>query len=211
MRALPDITALQSLGDMARGLRASLQKRQTKISEEILTLEDEEEECTLTSELFRNLIDKEVTEGVQAVESLLTEGLQTVFDDQDLRVQAKVDTQRGKVSVDLFTVQTHPNGRTTTGLSKDTFGGSVTTVQSVLLRIIVALRRDLRRLFLMDETMPAFDGNYVTNMGNFLRLLCERLHLDILLVTHDPGLADTATRAYLIALRDGAASFVKVR
>ena len=211
MRGLPNISALQSLGDVARGRRGALLERKERINTEILNLEDEEEECNLTSELFRKLIDKEVTEGVQAVESLLTEGLQTVFDDQDLRVTAKVDTQRGKVSVDLFTVQVHPNQRKTTGLSREAFGGAVTTVQSVLLRIIVALRRELRPLFLMDETMPAFDGNYVTNMGNFLRLLCERLGLDILLVTHDPGLMETATRAYLIALRDGAASFTKVR
>jgi ABC-type thiamine transport system ATPase subunit len=156
----------------------------------------------LVQTLLQQLIDKEVTVGVQAVEKLHTEGLQAVFGDQDLSVKSVVEVQRGKVSVDLITVQKQL-GHEVEGLSNDSFGGAVATVQSVLLRIIILLRRGLRPLLLLDETLPAFDHNYVLNMGAFLSTLCQRLKMDILLVTHNPALVEAADHSYRLVRRNG--------
>jgi hypothetical protein len=179
--------------------------------EDIVRLEAEGQLLDLVTELFRHLIDQEVTLGVQAVEKLETEGLQTVFDDQDLRVRADVEVQRGKVSVDLVTVQKDADGSEVEGLSNDAFGGAVSTVQSVLLRLIILVRRGLRPLLLLDESLPAFDSNYVINMGRFLSVLCARLGVDILLVTHNPALVEAADRAYRIGRRGGVVRFERVR
>ena len=84
------------------------------------------------------------------------------------------------------------------------------TVQSVLLRIIVLLRRDMRPLLLLDESLPAFDAHYVTNMGRFLSLLCKRVGMDILLVSHNPALVEAADKAYTIQIKDGASIFKEV-
>jgi len=166
-------------------------------------LESEETLLAMVQALLQKLIDQEVTSGVQAVEQLQTEGLQAVFGDQDLRVRSEIDLQRGKVSVDLITVQKHPDGHDIEGVSGDSFGGAVTTVQSILLRVLILLRRGLRPLLLLDETLPAFDTNYVVNMGSFLSKLCERLKMDILLVTHNEALVEAADRAYRLVNKNG--------
>lgn len=210
MQTLPSITSLRSRVDRAVGLRDGVASRLNSVNSDIKELENEEALLDLVSGLLRQLIDREVTVGVQAVEKLQTEGLQTVFSDQDLNVKAQVEVQRGKVSVDLVTSQKHPGGIEVEGLSNDAFGGAVATVQSILLRIIIILRRGLRRVLLLDESLPAFDGNYVSNMGSFLSVLCSRLDLDILLVTHNPTLVEAADRAYRITKTDGAAWFVLV-
>jgi hypothetical protein len=213
---LPDlptdaVSNLRSRLDRAKGFRDAVEVRLDDTKVEIQRLEAEEELLDIVAGLFRTMIDAEVTEGVKAVEHLQTEGLQAVFDDQDIKVRAEVELQRGKVSVDLVTVQTLPDGTIMEGGSQDAFGGAVTTVQSVLMRAIVLLRRGMLPLLLLDESLPAFDDNYVTNMGRFLSGLCDRLDMDILLVTHNQVLVEASQRAYRIHNVGGKARFKELR
>lgn len=197
--------------DVLRGRRDAAATRLARVRDEVVRLEGEEEVADLSGGVLRTLIDDEVTLSVKAVEDLLTDGLRAVFEDQDLSVRAEVDVQRGKVSVDLVTVQRQADGTVTEGLSREAFGGAVTTVQSVLLRTIVIVRRGLRPVMFLDESLPAFDANYVGNMGAFLRSLCAKLGLDILLVSHNPAMVEAADRAYRIIKTDGRATFRRLR
>ena len=205
------IRAARSSLDVLRGGRDAATVRLSRASAEVSRLEGEEEVADLAGGVLRTLIDDEVTLSVKAVEGLLTDGLRAVFDDQDLSVRADVDVQRGKVSVDLVTVQRQADGTVTEGLSREAFGGAVTTVQSVLLRTIVIVRRGMRPVLFLDESLPAFDANYVGNMGAFLRSLCGKLGMDILLVSHNPAMVEAADRAYRIVKADGRATFRRLR
>ena len=211
MRALPPIDHLRSKVDKLVGARDTVLRQVTATKTAIRGLETEGELLALVQAALRTLIDREVTAGVQAVEKLLTEGLQAVFTDQDLKVESEVTVSRGKVSVDLMTVQTLADGTVFKGLSSDAFGGAVTTVQSVLLRIIVMRRRGLRPFLLLDESLPAFDSNYVYNRGAFLALVCQRLGIDILLVTHNPAMVESASKAYRIVRSKTGARFEVMR
>tara|TARA_B100001057_G_scaffold11248_1_gene10700 strand:- start:440 stop:1084 length:645 start_codon:yes stop_codon:yes gene_type:complete len=200
-------TSLRSRLDRVVGRRDEVTRRVEDCQNVIQGLNDEEHLCQLVAELFRQLIDAEVNAGVQAVESLLTEGLSAVFADQQISVRSEVGVSRGKVSVDLITTQKQADGTISEGSTIDAFGGAVTTVQSVLLRLIVVMRRGLRPVLLLDESLPAFDANYVDAMGKFLRLLCERMGVDILLVTHNPALVEASHRAYRIRRTPKGAKF----
>jgi hypothetical protein len=197
--------------DRAVALRDDAERRLSDTTKEIKRLEEEEVLLDLVSELFRRLIDKEVTTGVKAVEKLQTTALQSVFTDQDLRVEATVDVVRGKVSVDLATVHKRGDGSVVKGLSTEGFGGSVTTVESTLLRIIVIIRRGLRPLLLLDEALPAFDADYIVNVGRFLEALCQRLGMDVLMVTHNTALMESIDNGYRIVRRKHGATFEKYR
>jgi len=205
------ITTLRSSLSRAEGRRDALAERLESTQEEIRELESEDELLDLVVNLFRTLIDNEVTENARAVERLITEGLQAVFEDMDLRVRADIELQRGKVSVDLVTVQKQADGNETEGASTDAYGGSVSTLESVLLRIIVVLRREMRPLLLLDESLGAVAEHYVPNVGKFLSLMADRLDMDVLAVTHNATLVEAADKAYRIRKVDGAASFKEVR
>lgn len=211
MKALPSIDHLRSRVDRLVGARDAAVKRLTTTKTAIRDLEDEGELIALVQGVLRTLIDKEVTEGIQVVDRLLTEGLQAVFHDQKLSVKSEVSISRGKVSVDPITIHERDDGTVIKGVSSDAFGGAVATVQSVLLRIIVMKRRGLRPLLLLDESLPAFDAGYVCNMGEFLQLICERLDIDILLVTHNPALVDASNRAYRIVRTKSGARYEVIR
>lgn len=198
--------------DLARteALRDSAQTALSSSKRQVLTLEAEEEVLDRVADLFRTLIDREVVDNAKTVESLLTEGLQAIFDDLDLSVRSEIDIQRGKVAVDLITVQKQADGTITEGASTDVYGGSVATVQSVLLRIVVLNRRGLRPLLLLDESLAAVSEHYVPRVGQFLSVLSKRMGLDVLAVSHNPSLVEAANNAYRINKKDGKASFRKI-
>lgn len=211
MNVIPPIDGLRDKVSRAVGRREAVEFDLQDTQKRIKLLEREEILLDLTAAYIRKLIDEEVTVGVQAVERLLTEGLQAVFTDQDLRVRADVDVQRGKVAVNLVTIQKQPDGTEIECSGMDMFGGAVLTLESILLRVIIILRRALRPILLLDESLPAIDGPYVSNMGNFLRTLCARLGMDILLVTFSPALVESADTAYRIKKSNGSIQFEETR
>ena len=198
--------------DLARieALRESAQASLRKAQAQVYTLEAEAEVLERVADLFRPLIDREVMDNAKTVESLLTEGLQAIFDDLDLSVRSEIAVQRGKVAVDLITVQKRSDGTVVEGSSVEAYGGSVATVESVLLRIVVLNRRGLRPLLLLDESLAAVADHYVPRVGQFLALLSERMGLDVLAVSHNPALVEASTTAYRISNKDGEASFRKI-
>jgi DNA repair ATPase RecN len=175
------------------------------------TLDANVELLDRVADLFRVLIDQEVVANAKTVEDLLTEGLQAIFDDLDLSVRSEVDVQRGKVSVDLVTIQKESDGTIIEGSSTDAYGGSVSTIQSVLLRVVVVSRRGLKPLLLLDESLGAVAEHYVPRVGQFLSVLCSRMSLDILAVSHNPALIEAADTAYRIAKKGNSATLKRLR
>ena len=174
-------------------------------------LQDRTELLDLVASLLRTMIDGEITEGVKAIELLQSEGVRAVFDDQDISVRAEVEVSRGKVNVSLVTTQVKENGDVIEGGSLEGFGGAVSTVQSILLRLALVVRRGLRPVLFLDESLPAFDERYVLNMALFLKTLCRKMGVDILLVTHNPALVDAADHAYRIKRDKGFSTFQRIR
>lgn len=180
-----------------------------RAEDRLFSLEKELVVLDRVADLFRGLIDKEVVDNARVAQDLLTEGLKAVFDDLDVSVRTDVDIQRGKVSVELVTIQKDASG-VIEGPSVDAYGGSIATVQSVLLRIVVTHRRGLRPLILLDESLAAVAEHYVPRVGRFLRILSQRLGIDILAVSHSQTLVEEADHAYRIQKVNGEATFREI-
>lgn len=209
--ALPDLTRVRAAANKAMGLRDALDAQIAENDARIRELENEEELLDLVATLLRRLIDAEVTDGVKAVERLQTEGLREIFHDQGLSVRAEVEESRGKVSVTLLTGRERKDGTTVWGVADQSFGGSILTVQSILMRITVIYRRDMRHLLLLDETLVAVANKYVDRAARFLSSLCRRLGLDVLLITHDEAIVSAAHRAYFVSYVRDRAQFREVK
>ena len=204
-RFLMGIEDLKKRSTALRHNRDHLRSQKDRLTSEITQLEAREEILALSSELLKKLIDSEVVQGVKSIESLISEGLQAVFHDQKIGLRAEVEEKRGKVNVSFVTSQNGIEGKTL-----DAFGGAVSTVQSILLRLAIILKRGLRPLLLLDESLPAFDSGYIHLMADFLSTLCHRLGVSILLVTHNPNLVDAAHLSYKISRSGASAKLTKI-
>lgn len=206
----PELTDVRAKLHKALGLRDALEQQIDENKARVKELENEEELLELVANLIRRLIDGEVTDGVKAVEKLQSEGLAEIFYDQDLSVRAEVEESRGKVSVTLLTQRRLKDGTVVEGVADQSFGGSVLTMQSILMRATVIFRRDMRPVLFLDETLAAVANKYLDRAAKFLSKLCERLDLDILLISHDEALINAAKNAYVVSDEGGKARFRKL-
>ena len=155
--------------------------------------------------ILDKLAEDEVTQGVSAYVSLLEEGLKAIFPEQEVGLQAEVLKIRGKVSVKLKTTFKGQDGLMVEGEGLESFGGAVATIQSLLLRVSLILKRNLRPLLILDETFPSVDSGRSEILVGFLKVLCHRLGMDILCISHDSTIAEGADIGYRVtATKSGA-------
>ena len=211
MTSLPDITSVLSRYDRLCGQRQVSESTIRQLESSVLSLEKRVSEGEMITALFRTMMDSEISDTITQVDQLLTEGMSVVFPDQDLSVTSEVSTFRGKVGISTTTRSKYKDGSVIEGKSGDAFGGAINTVQSVLLRVFVILKRGLRPVIVMDETLAAIEGEYIVQMASFLSTLSERFGFDILLITHDPRLVDCSDHAYRIVNKNGKATYKKLK
>lgn len=142
-------------------------------------------------ELYKHLLDKYVHRYAESFSEIVTEGLQSIFYDQDLEFDVVVDQKHGKVWVDFETVQQGHRGQ-----SLESFGGGVSSVQSLLLRLLVLLKKKLARYLILDESLGALSEEYVENAGQFIKKMCRELDVNVLLITHNKAFLEHADNSY---------------
>lgn len=161
---------------------------QTKIED----LQKEDVLLEKVSELFKHLLNKYVYEYAESFSEIVTEGLQSIYHDQDVGLDIEVEQKRGKVYANFVIVS---NGER--GDPLKSFGGGVSSVVSLLMRVLVVLKAGMARYLILDESLASLSEHYVEPCGDFLRKLCAELDVNILLVTHNQDFVDQADTAYL--------------
>jgi DNA repair ATPase RecN len=190
------VRQLQNSAIRLKSVRDQLTTELVSKEEEIAELTRRQEVLTKVSELYRVLMDQMVMGQVRTIEAIVSEGLRTIFFDQDLSFKAEVGTSRGKVSVDFFICQGDPEKGGIKGPPLDAFGGGPTSIASLILRILTLLRLKRKRILLLDETLAAVSDDYIEATGQFLQKLAEGSELSLLMVTHKPAFLDHASRSY---------------
>lgn len=208
---MPDFSEGISRYDRIVGQRQSAQRDVSLIKDQIAALDARITDGEMVVSLFRSLMDAEISDTITQIDKLLTEALAAVFPDQRLSVKSEVQIVRNKVGINMLTQSAYDDGSIVEGQAGDSFGGAVNTVQSLLLRIFVILKRGLRPVLVMDETLPAIEGDYIVQMASFLSILSQRFGFDILLITHNPSLVDSADHAYRIQNKNGYATYKKIK
>jgi hypothetical protein len=160
--------------------------------------------------LLEKISEEEVEKGINTYIALLDEGLKAIFPEQEVGLKAEIDKVRGKVSVRLKTTFKGADGLEIESESLDAFGGAVATIQSLLLRVALILKRGLRPLLVLDETFAPVDENRIPLLVDFLKVLCNKLDMDILCVSHNSVLTDNADIAYRIKPTANGAVFEKI-
>jgi len=192
-------------------LKQTTLKRVSDLETEVSFLEADLDQKIEAGLILDKLAEDEVQRGVATYASLLEEGLRAIFPEQQVGLKPEVTKLRGKVAVKLKTTFKGQDGIEVESDEIDAFGGAVTTIQSLLLRISLILKRDLRPLLILDETFPAVDGDRVEILVNFLKVLCERLGMDILCITHDQSIAEGADIGYRIAPSSEGAKLKRIK
>lgn len=182
----------------ARGLVMRFRETQAEILElEKLTLSVDEAIGVLNS-----YADSRQETLQSKIETLVTEGLQTVFGD-DLSFHA-ISKQQGKLAATEFVIRSKVGDDEIETPIMDARGGGVAAVAGFLLRVILLLlRTDARHVLFLDESFAQLSAEYEPRLAEFLRELVDRTGIQIVLVTHSDAYTDAADKIYRFALKDG--------
>jgi DNA repair exonuclease SbcCD ATPase subunit len=161
--------------------------------QEVKDLGDKIDKLLKVGELFKMLMDRLVMDQLTSIKSIVTEGLQTIFFDQDLSFEAEVTTRRNLINVDLL-LRDRSEGFQ--GPPLGNFGGGPISVSSLILRLISLRRLKRRPVLFLDETLSMVSEEYIDATGQFLQKLASTTGVDILLVTHNPAFLDHADIGY---------------
>jgi hypothetical protein len=190
------IQGLRTKATKLKTLRDQLTRDLDEKEREIVSLSARQEVLTKVTELFRVLMDHMIMGQVQILEQVITEGLRTIFHDQDLSFKAELSSKYNKVSVEFFICSGDPENGGIKGSPLDSFGGGPSSIASLILRLLTLLRLNKGKVLLLDETLNAVSDDYIENTGQFIKKLSETTGIQILMVTHKLAYLDHSVTAY---------------
>lgn len=186
------------------GIYQNKLKQLKNIEKEVNDLYIEKNILEKAEKTLKFLLDKLVKKDLTSIENLITYGLKTVYSDRDLYFKTNIKEHGKKLWIDLQTFsgenRIDPNSQS-----------SVQVIESFLLRLLCIIKLKKAKLLLLDETFAAVDSGYIENLGQLINQLCEKLNMDVLLVTHNMGFLDYSNHAYRIEKTENTVKISKVK
>lgn len=151
------------------------------------------EACEEAAKLLAGYADERQEKVLNTIQEIASLGLSQVFDEPiELILKQVVKARRVEMVVNIKT------GELETSIM-EARGGGLAAVAGFLLRVCVLLfTPEARRLMFLDEVFAHLSEDYIERMAEFLRELCDKKDLQIILVTHQPEFAEAAEKVYRI-------------
>jgi hypothetical protein len=157
------------------------------------------------------------------IEGLVTRGLQVIFD-ESLSFRVVQAVKGGQATVDFVIRSVFDPGPQPDGKGGGTYGpvfvdtpvmdargGGMAAVTGFLLQLVVLLLTPgARRILFLDETFAHVSAEYRIRLGQFLREVCDKAGVQIVMVSHDPEYAELADAHYGLSLGSDGATQVAV-
>jgi DNA repair exonuclease SbcCD ATPase subunit len=187
-----EINNLEKLSNNLVFLRTENFDQQKRLEIEILKHEGDTAILSKVGNLFKHLLDSLLDEKKQEVQNLVTYGLKTVFNDQDLKFHIEIEPRASSVHTSFKTEQVG----VTQGDVLENFGGGIVNLESFLLRIITLFQTKLSSFLFLDESFANLSDDYSENCSLLLKNLCNQLGLTIFLITHNELMLNSADKVY---------------
>ena len=177
-------------------LSGMLNTRRDAVAKLELTIDASKKEQMLLDKVkavLSHLMESTSHKDLRGMDALVSYGLNTVYPEKQLEFKSELLDSGKKVSVEMSTLRAGAKA------SKDQHG-SVSVLESLIIRILSILKLKGARFLIADEPFAAIGSDHINNVGTLLEELAKRLDMDILLVTHNPGVSDACMfRASLTA------------
>jgi len=146
------------------------------------------------------------TQAKAQIEMLVTNTLRAVFGDE-YRFQIDLVEKAGRPEAEFYVFSRY-NGEELQSRPQESRGGGVVDVVSLGLRIAMleTYRPRLEGPLILDEPAKHVSDEFIAPTAQFLHMISQYFRRQVIMVTHNPHLAETAEVAYQIILRDGAST-----
>jgi len=192
------------------GKRQALASTFEKSQAEIVELDDMLVELDKCLNVFEVLISSKKEEIKRRIESLVTQGLQTIFERPDYKFSIGMEIKRGVMTASPM-VHSLFQGEEFIGEPIESHGGGLCDVISFLLQVIVLLAfgQKLERILICDEVFKHVSRQFLPNVSEFLTYLTEKTGLQLILVTHQQELMNVADKCFEVRLNQKNETVIK--
>jgi len=147
------------------------------------------------SAVFQALSDEETKHFHADMKTLVTAGLQAVFE-EEMTFEIDFKVERNVIST-KFLVGSNVGGTYCKFDILSAKGGGVADVVSFLLQfLMVYYLSDRRKLIIADEPFKNLSRSYKRRFAEFVKMICDKAGMQIIMVTHDEEYVDVADRVY---------------
>lgn len=172
------------------------------MSEELLSLEAE---CSDSEILIADMVEAKnvISEASRVtqmqfkefVESLVTLAIQSVFPEKDYQFVVDFVLQSNRSMINLLVKQ----GDKEPYVPEEEQGGALLDVIGFALRVVMwSLEKPRsRNVFISDEPFR-WTGAYTERVANMMKEICNRLDIQVIVVTHDERLSEIADRSWRV-------------
>ncbi len=192
--------------DLQQAQRTMVEQRGSDLQKEISELVVSVESHERATILLNSIGEEKQYAAQEAIEQLVTRGLQTIFDDSlSFHIRQKVVGRRAEV--DFVVRTTLANGSLVETDVMDARGGGLAATVGFLLRLVVMLLRAGNtkddNVLVLDETFAHVSEEYLPALNEFLRKIVDRTGVQIIMVTHQPEFTELADKVYRFSSVDG--------
>lgn len=160
---------------------------------EVEKLSTEQDILDKTEKALKFLVDKLAKKDLSRLDEVVTYGLSVVFPDRKIALKSEITEFGKKMRIDLKTIYEDNE------VDPDSMG-SVSVIESFLLRILCIAKLKKAPILLLDETFAAVHNSCVENVSQLVSEIASKLKIDTLLITHNPGFSEHADHAFIAKL-----------
>lgn len=167
-------------------------------SVELTTKQDQTSKASL---FLQSLSDQTRLQVLDKISGIVTDALQTVKD-KNLVFQMNLTTKASQPVLEM-TLLDKLSGQSYDILNS--MGGGVADLVSITLRIALLCRWQphLSRVIVMDEVGKFISVKDQEKAAEFIRILCEKLNLQLILISHSETITKSASRVFEITKENG--------
>ena len=135
------------------------------------------------------------------IEDVVTEAVRLIYG-TDYRVELIYGVKNNRSSLEIEMVRDIPEGEVRREIGG--YGGGMADTISVPLRLLVLLgSKQAARLCVLDECWKHMDNERIENVAEFLRVLIERLGMQVFFFTHHELIRDRADKVFIVSETNG--------
>lgn len=202
---------LKAVYHRQRGEQAKILEKETFLQKRVQEAREEEERLEQVRLLLLEAARHAREQGRRQVELLVTQALQFVFG-ADMEFKVAVEEKRDRPDAEFYVCSTYGDYQVETA-PQDARGGGVVDVISLALRLALlhAFQPPVGGPAILDEPGKHVSEEYAPQLAQFLKGFSQSLGRQVIMVSHNQHLADSADFAYLVELHQGISSIRRIR
>ena len=187
-----------------QGRKEQLLEDRLEKKQELTKVKAEIEELEKVNLLLQQTAEYAREQARQQMEYLVTKALQIVFGDK-FRFEIELTQSRNRPSAEFYVIS-EQGGKEIKNTPQDSRGGGVVDVVSLGLR--VAILETLQRPkiggpLVLDEPAKHVSEEYLLNVTKFLKMINDRFERQVIIVSHQESLTETADKGFQLSLKEG--------